>query len=170
MCRARDSRVPFCLGLLSALLLVASCGGADVEPAAVEPSGTDVVLETVYAPLEGVDYEAADRGDMSAEEFNELARTCVTGNAYQDRVQRIIRHFFTGAPAHAIAVAKCESGTAGTRAYNAAGPYLGLFQMWKRHCDNPRYAGACSQCAWGQVKAAWRLRMDAGWGQWPNCP
>ena len=57
----------------------------------------------------------------------------------------------------ALAVIQCESG-GDPNAYNPAGPYIGLFQIW-----NGSYDVATN------VAQAWALYSDGG-NHWPNCP
>lgn len=64
--------------------------------------------------------------------------------------------------AWALAVVACESMNSPT-AYNPAGPYLGLFQIWEGYSAN-LYDPATN------VAIAWGLYNEGGAVHWPNCP
>ncbi len=62
----------------------------------------------------------------------------------------------------ALAVIECESG-GDPNAYNPAGPYVGLFQVWEGYGGN-LYDPAVN------VAVAWELYQSGGAGHWPHCP
>jgi uncharacterized protein YabE (DUF348 family) len=62
----------------------------------------------------------------------------------------------------ALAVISCESG-GNSSAYNPAGPYVGLFQIWEGFGGN----------LWDpavNIAAAYSLYQTGGGSHWPNCP
>jgi hypothetical protein len=112
-------------------------------------------------------------GDLSEEEqldenTTEILAACVTGTAFQPRVQDIIRSVWGSdfREGQAIRVAKCESGPWGTEAVN--GQYRGLFQMGL----NERRTYGHGPCAITQARAAHRYFVASGrdWSPWACKP
>jgi uncharacterized protein YabE (DUF348 family) len=62
----------------------------------------------------------------------------------------------------AMAVIMCESG-GNPNAYNPAGPYIGLFQIYGGHGSNLQDPAT-------NIAAAYSLYLSGGRGNWPNCP
>jgi len=62
----------------------------------------------------------------------------------------------------ALAVVDCES-TNSPSAYNPAGPYIGLFQVWEKYGGN-LYDPEVN------VSKAYGLYQSGGSAHWPNCP
>jgi uncharacterized protein YabE (DUF348 family) len=62
----------------------------------------------------------------------------------------------------ALAVIACESG-GNPGAYNPAGPFIGLFQIWAGHGSNLNDPAT-------NIAAAYSLYLSGGRGHWPNCP
>jgi len=62
----------------------------------------------------------------------------------------------------ALAVINCESG-GDPAAYNPAGPYIGLFQVWGGFGGNLRDPAV-------NIATAYSLYVSGGPGHWPNCP
>jgi hypothetical protein len=85
-------------------------------------------------------------------------RGCITGNAFDPRVQRAIREVWGRQGRAAIQVAQCESGRKGTRARRAQ--YRGLFQM---NAQARRKYGH-GRCARQQARAAYRYFVTVGPG------
>lgn len=70
----------------------------------------------------------------------------------------------------AIQVARCES-TLDPRAYNAAGPFYGLFQIaYGSHAQRIGYRGPeALYDAQTNIRVAYQIWTERGWGAWPNC-
>lgn len=74
-----------------------------------------------------------------------------------DAVTLLITDYFSDQPAKALRVSSCESGL-DPRAYNSAGPYVGLFQIEYGTSD-----------ARENVAHARRIFLSRGWQPWPEC-
>jgi len=82
---------------------------------------------------------------------------CTEGSAEAADIQKIIRNVFGKYGDAAIKVAKCESGSTGTKAKN--GQYLGLFQMGAQE----RLDYGHSSCAETQARAAYSYFANSHW-------
>ena len=85
-------------------------------------------------------------------------------------VEALIRATFGAQGDNAVAVARCESGL-NPAAYNAAGPYYGLFQIGAHHAANFQAVTGVSLAQGGRqagpnVQYAKWLYDRSGWGQW----
>lgn len=74
-----------------------------------------------------------------------------------DAIDMLIYDYFRDQPEKAKRVVECESGR-DPKAFNAAGPYVGLFQI-ENGTTNAR----------GNVEHARAMYEARGWQPWPNC-
>ena len=74
-----------------------------------------------------------------------------------DAITMLITDYFAGDDSKAVRVARCESEL-NPKAYNRAGPYVGLFQIEQGPTD-----------ARTNVAQAREMQLARGWQPWPIC-